>query len=902
MEQHKMHRRNNLPKKDWDIIEKLANRPEIVIKPDKGGAIVVLSRDDYDNEVRRQLNNTQFYQRMTRWTKYSLLSIRYVDDVFLAMYDSQSFAEFNLWINERDPNIKLNGECNISEIPFLDVSIYKKPNAKLRDKRDLRIELWLHGDIAIVTHEYTNTEKVGFGKLIMTPEKTVCKEESFPAFLQRRRKPKPLNASDMETWIACQSEGDIKKCQLLVPCDGEDGLCHLIDSNKKRKKVISWPFVLRRTFTGPETLGHLAADLKPSLFDQPLSMVCTEEDTLPKPILDILTILYMKGPSTEGIFRKAANEKARKELKEELNAGGNVVLENEPVHLLAVIFKDFLRNIPQKLLLSELYDEWMTALEKISHNERTEAMKEVAGKLPQPNLVLLKGLLCVLRHISQNAAVNKMDSNNLAICVGPSILTPDHNQHLPLEAQKELTDKVKTLVEFLIDNCSEIFGEDNSLLFSISDDDSLDKSEMLSPSQQNDSAYDSTDLEGDCNSSDFQDKDVQEAKGPASRLNSIELQSHHPQSQTASVTSLTPLNNSISQLDRRYSEPDMFSSQACQEGSMKSQKLTKSEEDFVHQKELGLKCQRLSKQMTRELYLPSLHRNKKPPNLTIKSHLHSELSTNSLARSSSNNSLDCSSPASDSSVFTCSPLTSPSGSKKNAFTRPQSFSTKTAFESDTSNQEPRKHSMSFSVATRKKELTKTQSCSIVGFQRGSFKKDSKRERNLSCRVIQGTCTNSYNPGPAGCQLRPRFFSADEVFRFVDQKNPGKPPSYKEAIKNCSAARLPSYSSLTVQNMRSAQLHPDSQPQRPRPDREVPNKVHKDIFQDKRSVISNPKDKMQAADVVIGIHSRANLPLTPQVYRLRTMSGSYQKNKQEYLTRRCSQPTFDHILCAKESYV
>ncbi|XP_060097504.1 T-cell activation Rho GTPase-activating protein [Heteronotia binoei] len=709
--------------------------------------------------------------------------------------------------------------------------------------------------------------------------------------------PKTLNASDMETWIACQSEADIKKCQLLEPCDGEDGLCHLIDSNKKRKKVISWPFVLRQTFTGSETLGHLEGDLKPSLFDQPLSVVCTEEDILPKPILDILTILYLKGPSTEGIFRKAANEKARKELKEELNAGGKVVLDSEPVHLLAVIFKDFLRNIPQKLLLSELYDEWMTALEKINHHERVDAIKKVAGKLPQPNIVLLKHLLSVLHHISQNSAVNKMNSNNLAICIGPSILSPDHNQHLPLEAQKKLTEKVKTLVEFLIDNCSDIFGEDNSLLFSISDVDSLDKSEMLSPGKQNDSAYDSTDFEGDCDSSDFQDKHVQEAKGLASRLSSTELQSHH-QTQTASASSLTPFTRFISQLNRRYSEPDMSSSQAYKEGNMRTQKLTKSEENFVQQKELGLKCQGLGKQITK----PNICRNQKPPNLTIRSHLCSELSTNSFHRTSSNSSLDSSSPASDSSVFTSSPLTSPSISNKNAFTQPLSFSTKTSVGSNTSYQELRKHSMSFSMVTRKKELTKTQSCSIIGFQRGSFKKDSKRQRELSCRISQGTCANSYNPVPVGCQLRPRFFSADEVFRFVDQKNPGKPPSYKEAIKNCSAARLPSYTSLTIQNMRSTRVHSDSQTQCPRPNREIPNKVHKDIFNDKLSVISNPKDKTQAMDVVIGIHSRANLPLTPQVYRLRTMSGSYQKNKQEYLTRRCSQPTFDHIQCAKESYV
>lgn len=54
---------------------------------------------------------------------------------------------------------------------------------------------------------------------------------------------------------------------------------------------------------------------------------------------DILTILCLKGPSTEGIFRKAASEKARKELKEELNCGGVVNLKQLPVHLLAVVFK-----------------------------------------------------------------------------------------------------------------------------------------------------------------------------------------------------------------------------------------------------------------------------------------------------------------------------------------------------------------------------------------------------------------------------------------------------------------------------------------------------------------------------------------------------------------------------------
>ncbi|XP_039243329.1 uncharacterized protein LOC114003975 isoform X1 [Pipra filicauda] len=53
-----------------------------------------------------------------------------------------------------------------------------------------------------------------------------------------------------------------------------------------------------------------------------------------------------------------------------------------------------------------------------------------------------------------------MDSSNLAICVGPNMLSPETGSTLPLEVQKEMNDKVTVLVEFLINNCSEIFEED----------------------------------------------------------------------------------------------------------------------------------------------------------------------------------------------------------------------------------------------------------------------------------------------------------------------------------------------------------------------------------------------------------------------------------------------------------
>ncbi|XP_074844795.1 T-cell activation Rho GTPase-activating protein [Carettochelys insculpta] len=725
--------------------------------------------------------------------------------------------------------------------------------------------------------------------------------------------PKLLSVSNMETLIGCQSEGDIKKYHLLMSCDSEDGLCHLIDGNKKRKKVISWPFALRWNSPISESSGQLLSDLKPSLFDQPLSIVCGEDDTLPKPILDILTILYFKGPFTEGIFRKAANEKARKELKEDLNSGRKVDLESKPVHLLAVVLKDFLRSIPDKLLSSELYDEWMTAMEKQSNSDRTEGLKEVADKLPGPNLLLLKPLVFVLNHLSKNSEVNRMDSSNLAICIGPNLLTPKHTENLELKAQKQLNDKVKTLVEFLIDNYFEIFEKDMCLLFSPSADDSLEhtdsSTELLSTTQQNDSAYDSTDPEADCSSSISQIKQLQKAKGRPSSLKSREPQCQKSQDLRPSASSLTVFKNSISTLDRRFSEPDM-SFKDCLEGKIRSQKLTRSEDNFtIQQEQMGLQGQESEKQLPRDFFRGSHFRNKKPLNLSVKTNLPSELSSGSFPKTPSSCSLDSSLSNSDCSVFTSSPLVSPSSPQRSSLTRPQSFSTKAADESDTPHRDIKKHSMSFSFATHKKVLTKTQSWEpgkAMCFQRNSFKKDSKKENQFSCRIVQEHCTNNSKPLPVVNQSRSRFRSADEVFREVDQKNPGKPPSYEEATKNCLAAKVPSYSSLTVQSMRATVSKQNSLPPHPCLSNGgvTTDMYQKDLPIDRLLVVNDSQVQTETIDVAVGINSWATLPVTPRVYRLRSMSDSYQKNKQEYLIRRCSQPVFEaeQIKYAKESYV
>ncbi|XP_010576142.1 PREDICTED: T-cell activation Rho GTPase-activating protein-like [Haliaeetus leucocephalus] len=235
---------------------------------------------------------------------------------------------------------------------------------------------------------------------------------------------------------------------------------------------------------------------------------------------ELLVVLHQEGPSTEGIFRKAASGTELRELREALDRDANVDLGSQPALLLAAVLKvsaadlrleellagletskahpeplalqDFLRSIPDKLLVTHLYEDWMQAMERTSKQEKVEELKAVAEKLPAANLLLLKRLLSLLQHIGHNAATSRMSCSNLAICLGPNLLSPPNEDLLPLQAMLEVTEKVRcvgkpaaalpahqslaaqrslaassleqmpvnTLVLFMIENCGDIVGEE----------------------------------------------------------------------------------------------------------------------------------------------------------------------------------------------------------------------------------------------------------------------------------------------------------------------------------------------------------------------------------------------------------------------------------------------------------
>ncbi|MEE6472770.1 hypothetical protein FKM82_009718 [Ascaphus truei] len=288
------------------------------------------------------------------------------------------------------------------------------------------------------------------------------------------------------------------QCQFILK-PSRLALCHqLTDPSqkpfKRKRSIINWTF-WRGSNTQLDNAPLSPTSLAPGkLFGLSLPAIC-ENDNLPKPVLDMLSFLCQEGPFTRGIFRRSANAKSCKEMKERLSAGCEVNFACESIFVTASVFKDFLRNIPGSIFSSKLYDKWVSVMDQGNQLEKKKAIKKLLEKLPQANVMLLRYVFGVLHCIEQRSETNQMTAFNLAVCIAPSLLwLPSPSS---AETEGEFTRKVSVLVQFLIENCCMIFGEDISLLYanlSAKDDNREDNSDICT-FQHIDSSYDSLENE-----------------------------------------------------------------------------------------------------------------------------------------------------------------------------------------------------------------------------------------------------------------------------------------------------------------------------------------------------------------------------------------------------------------------
>ncbi|XP_069749074.1 rho GTPase-activating protein 20 isoform X2 [Narcine bancroftii] len=236
---------------------------------------------------------------------------------------------------------------------------------------------------------------------------------------------------------------------------------------RKKKSIIDW--ALRRNSSNQSDSSPTSeSPITPrKLFGLSLPSIC-KNGTLPKPIMDMLVLLYHEGPSTKGIFRRSANAKTCKELKEKLNSGNEVHIDGKSVFVAAAVITDFLRNIPGSVLSAELYEKWMEGIENEKDEGKIQSIKNLIEELPEANVILLRHLFGVLHRIEKHSEENQMTAFNLALCIAPNMLWLP--SAMSPEEESKCTRKVAILVQFMIENSYRIFGNGLNSLFGESQD------------------------------------------------------------------------------------------------------------------------------------------------------------------------------------------------------------------------------------------------------------------------------------------------------------------------------------------------------------------------------------------------------------------------------------------------
>ncbi|XP_067295305.1 rho GTPase-activating protein 20 isoform X2 [Pseudorasbora parva] len=230
--------------------------------------------------------------------------------------------------------------------------------------------------------------------------------------------------------------------------------------HKRKRSLIDW--ALRRGqfnqsdgSSDPQTASH-------KLFGQSLSSICPDGN-LPKPIMDLLYLLFCEGPETRGIFRRSANAKNCRILKERINSGQSISLHEQSVFVSASLIMEFLRKLPGGVLCCDLYNDWIEVLQSEDQQERLNKVNSLLAQLPEENVTLLCQLFGVLHRIHTHSEVNQMTASNLALCIAPNMLWRSSQISPEKEGQSVL--QVAMLIQYLIENTPAIFGDDLDSLF-----------------------------------------------------------------------------------------------------------------------------------------------------------------------------------------------------------------------------------------------------------------------------------------------------------------------------------------------------------------------------------------------------------------------------------------------------
>uniref|UniRef100_A0A673GPL5 Unconventional myosin-IXa-like n=1 Tax=Sinocyclocheilus rhinocerous TaxID=307959 RepID=A0A673GPL5_9TELE len=190
-------------------------------------------------------------------------------------------------------------------------------------------------------------------------------------------------------------------------------------------------------------------ELSSRQFGVELSRLTNDERAVPLVVEKLINYIEMHGLYTEGIYRKSGSTNKIKELKQGLDTDVNGVnLDDYNINVIASVFKQWLRDLPNPLMTFELYEEFLRAMGLQDKKEAIRGVYSIIDQLSRTHLNTLERLIFHLVRIVLQEETNRMSANALAIVFAPCILRcPDTTD--PLRSVQDIG-KTTACVELII--------------------------------------------------------------------------------------------------------------------------------------------------------------------------------------------------------------------------------------------------------------------------------------------------------------------------------------------------------------------------------------------------------------------------------------------------------------------
>ncbi|XP_026175804.1 unconventional myosin-IXAa isoform X2 [Mastacembelus armatus] len=190
-------------------------------------------------------------------------------------------------------------------------------------------------------------------------------------------------------------------------------------------------------------------ELSSRQFGVEVSRLTNDERTVPLVVEKLINYIEMHGLYTEGIYRKSGSTNKIKELKQGLDTDmDSMNLDDYNIHVIASVFKQWLRDLPNPLMTFELYEEFIRAMGLQDKKEMIRGVYSVIDQLSRTQLNTLERLIFHLVRIALQEETNRMSANALAIVFAPCILRcPDTTD--PLQSVQDIS-KTTACVELII--------------------------------------------------------------------------------------------------------------------------------------------------------------------------------------------------------------------------------------------------------------------------------------------------------------------------------------------------------------------------------------------------------------------------------------------------------------------